>query len=403
LYSHLHSEDFYHSIDKRVKRGKVWRGETMQKAKDGTCFWIISSILPIIDKKSKTITSYFTISADITDKKLAEEKEKLALTELTKSKNRFSLLLENQTDLVIIRNEVGVRKYVNRAFCAFFGNPPDFFIGTNYKTHFPQSQLYTNTYETLSFENPKITFQEVLKNAENQTRWIKWDGVALFDENQKITEILSIGHDITELKEKEFQNAKYIAQFEEMAFKNSHKFRGPLSNIIGILNLYESDDVSLDETVEMNNWIKSAVKELDVASVELTSFIDLYHKERKSLENKTEASIDFDIAKSKHLNWKYKIKNFLDGESSLTRIEAVSHQVSDLGKWYYGEGKIKYGHLPAMQEFETEHKTLHETIAEILQLKATGDLEKVQQKYRQLQKISDKIFLLLDEAERAMK
>jgi PAS domain S-box-containing protein len=403
LYSNFHSDDFYNSINKRLKRGKVWRGETKQKAKDGTLFWIISSILPIIDKKSKTTTSYFTISADITDKKLAEEKEKLAVTELTKSQNRFSLLLENQTDLVIIRNETGIRKYVNRAFCDFFGKDSDFFIETNYKTHLPQSQLYTKTFETLSFENPKISFQEVLKNAKNETRWIKWDGVALFDDNQKITEILSIGHDITELKEKEFQNAKYIAQFEEMAFKNSHKFRGPLSNIIGILNLFESDDISENETLEMNDWIKNAINDLDNASVELTSFIDLYHKESKSLENKTEASVDFDIAKSKHLNWKYKIKNFLDGSSSLTRIEAVSYQISDLGKWYYGEGKAKYGHLPSMQEFETEHKILHQIIAEILQLRAIGNPEKVELKYKLLQKTSDKIFLLLDEAERAMK
>jgi PAS domain S-box-containing protein len=403
LYSAFHLDDFYDNINKRLKRGKVWRGETQQKAKDGTYFWIISSILPIIDKKSRETISYFTISADITDKKLAEEKEKLAVAELSKSQNRFSLLLENQTDLIIIRNGIGVRKYVNRAFCNFFGKDSEFFIGTNYKTHFPQSEYYTNSYEALSYENPKITFQEVLKNEKGEKRWIKWDGIALFDENQKITEILSIGHDITELKEKEFQNAKYIAQFEEMAFKNSHKFRGPLSNIIGILNLYESDDVSQNETVEMNNWIKSAIHDLDNASVELTSFINLYHQESKSDKNNTEVSMDFDIAKSKHLNWKYKIKNFLDGESSLTRIEAVSHQVSELGKWYYGVGKMKYGHLASMQEFETEHRILHETTAEILQLRAVGNLDKMQLKYKLLQKTSDKIFLLLDEAERAMK
>jgi PAS domain S-box-containing protein len=402
LYSNFHPDDFYETIDKKLKKGKVWRGETQQKAKDGTSFWIISSILPITNEKNK-ITSYFTISADITDKKRAEEKEKLAVIELTKSQNRFGLLLENQTDLIIIRNEKGIRNYVNKAFCDFFGKDSELFIGTNYKTHFRQSSYYIDSYESLSYENPKITFQEVLKNAKDEKRWIKWDGVALFDDNQKITEILSIGHDITELKEKEFQNAKYIAQFEEMAFKNSHKFRGPLSNIIGILNLYESDDVSLDETPEMNNWIKSAVNDLDTASVELTTFINLYYEESKINDKNTEVSIDFDIAKSKHLNWKYKIKNFLDGESSLTRIEAVSHQVSELGKWYYGEGKTKYGHLPSMQEFETEHILLHETMSEMLQLRAVGDLDKMEIKYKLLQKTSDKIFLLLDESERAMK
>jgi PAS domain S-box-containing protein len=402
FYSKFHSDDFYDSINKRLKRGKVWRGETQQKAKDGTSFWIISSILPIMDKKSK-ITSYFTISSNITDKKLAEEKEKLAVEKLTKSQNRFSLLLENQTDLIIIRNQTGIRNYVNQAFCTFFGHDSDYYIGTNYKTHSPQSSYYTNNFETLCYENPKITFQEVLKSAKDEKRWIKWDGVALFDDHKNVTEILSIGHDITELKEKEFQNAKYIAQFEEMAFKNSHKFRGPLSNIIGILNLYETDDISQKETIEMNNWVKSAVKDLNKASVELTSFIDLYHKESKSLQNKTDVSVDFDIAKSKHLNWKYKIKNFLDGNSSLTYIEAVSHQVSDLGKWYYDEGKTKYGHLAPMQEFEKEHKILHQTTAEILEIKVIGDLEGVQQKYKLLQKTSDKIFLLLNEAERAAK
>lgn len=110
-------------------------------------------------------------------------------------------------------------------------------------------------------------------------------------------------------------------------------------------------------------------------------------------------TIDFSQARFKHLNWKFRIRNFLDGKESLTAEQALSHHHCDLGKWFYAEGKAKYGHLPSIKKFEGEHEALHNTVKEIQQLKVKGHAEKAEVLYKNLVTISDNIVRLLDEAE----
>jgi PAS domain S-box-containing protein len=401
LNADSHSESFYENIRIELKNNKVWRGEVKNKTKEGNYFWMISTILPLYDLENK-IVKFFIISSDITAKKLAEDKEKKAIKELTENEKRLRLLLENQIDLVVISDKGGKRKFVNQSFCNFFGKEKEYFIGTNYRTQDPENviQSYLNIFDSLTHENPKIITLDILENTEEEKRWIQWDEVALFDEKQKITEILSIGHDITELKEIEFQNANYIAQFEEMAFKNSHKFREPLDNLIQTINNYDLQNSDKQEITQMNVLIKNTLDDLDTASRELSTFINSYHAENKLLRENINFNTDFETAKSMHLNWKYKIKNFFEGSSSLTYNQAVSEQISDLGKWFYNVGKAKYGHLTAMQEFEKEHKKMHEVVAEVIVLKKTGNQENADIKFKELQQISDKIIFLLDESAR---
>lgn len=404
LKSDYHSNSFYENINKTLTSGNVWRGESKIKTKSGNSFWIVSSILPILNPDS-SITKYLTVSADITDKKNAEEKERSAIEKLIKNENRLQFLLENQIDLIVITDKSGIRKYVNQSFCNFFGKDKNYYVGTNYKTLDPENVIesYVKTFESLSYNNPKITTLDVLDNANGETKWIEWNEVAFFDSEKNITEILSIGHDVSELKQMEFQNANYIAQFEEMAFKNSHKFRGPLSNIIGITNLFDDNSLKNDEIKEFANLIKISADNLDAASQEMSLFINMYHSDKNHQKDKPNIDVDFDDARSKHLNWKYKIRNFLDGTGSLTSKQAISHINCDTGKWYYSQGKVKYGHIESMQKFELEHKKIHNQVIEILNLKSIDENELAENKYKELLQTSDKIILLLDEAEAIVK
>ncbi|WP_394760318.1 PAS domain S-box protein [Flavobacterium sp.] len=397
LKSDYHGQEFYENINKTIISGKVWRGESNIKTKNGSDFWIVSSILPVKNSNGN-ITKFLTVSSDITDKKTIEGKEKLAVEKLSKSEKRFSLLLENQTDLITITDKYGNRKYANKAFCDFFGKDKDYFIGTNYKTLDPSivDEFYLKLFDSISYENPKITVVILRVNSLGQKRWIKWDEIAFFDTNKEVVEILSIGHDITEMKENEFQNANYIAQFEELAFKNSHHFRKPLTNIIGVIDLIDEDS-NLFEINELLDIIKTEISDLDSSSKELSNFINTYSK--NNIHHQEVFNIDFIDAKLKHLKWKYKIRHFLDGEGSLTENQAVSHYHCDFGKWYYSEGKDKYGHIESVKKLEFQHEKLHLLVTEIINLKAKGEIQKAEKKYQELVATSDKIVLLLDESE----
>jgi PAS domain S-box-containing protein len=310
----------------------------------------------------------------------------------------LGLLLEHQTDLIVSSDKFGTRNYVNQAFCDFFGHDKDYFIGTNYRTLNPENvdQFYLRVFDSISFDNPKITITIIRENALGQKRWIKWDEIGFFNADKEVIEILSIGHDITEMKENEFQNANYIAQFEELAFKNSHHFRKPLSNILGVINLIDNESTE-EEISELLSIIKTEIIDLDSSSQELSNFINLHSKSIK--HDKEVFNIDFINAKLMHLKWKYKIKHFLDGQGSLSESQAVSPLESDFGKWYYNEGKQKYGHLESVRKLEIQHEKMHQLVREILILQKENKKDLAEEKYKQLVRISDKIIILLDESE----
>lgn len=81
LKSEYHDDAFYQNIAETISSGKVWGGESKIRTKDDLSFWISSSILPVLNDKGE-IVKYLTISTDVTDRKKAEEKEKVAIKRL---------------------------------------------------------------------------------------------------------------------------------------------------------------------------------------------------------------------------------------------------------------------------------------------------------------------------------
>ena len=110
--------------------------------------------------------------------------------------------------------------------------------------------------------------------------------------------------------------------------------------------------------------------------------------------------LDFTLARNKHLLWKSKLRDFLDGKSTLTATEATSHKDCALGKWVYSTGMEQFGHLPAMQRLETLHKQLHELIREIITAKTAGDAQRAEQGLAQVEVLSAEIVSLLSDLER---
>lgn len=110
-------------------------------------------------------------------------------------------------------------------------------------------------------------------------------------------------------------------------------------------------------------------------------------------------TFDFDAAKMKHSSWKLKMQGFIDGTSSMSESEAVSHRDCQLGKWLYSDGLSKYGNLSLMQELERVHTELHAYVKDIVVLKKAGDLEGAKSKFQSLSSSSSRIIELLDKLE----
>lgn len=112
-----------------------------------------------------------------------------------------------------------------------------------------------------------------------------------------------------------------------------------------------------------------------------------------------DSGFDFSSAKSAHLAWKARVRSFLDGKQSLTREEAVSHHDCALGKWYYSEALNRYSDIAEIHAIEHPHKQLHALIKAIVNERESGNTERAEQLYNEIEPLSNEIIALLNNVE----
>lgn len=71
LKSGHHSPEFYRNIWKTISAGTVWQGDICNRAKDGTLYWVSSTIVPFLDGRKRPY-QYIAIRKDISHVKETE-------------------------------------------------------------------------------------------------------------------------------------------------------------------------------------------------------------------------------------------------------------------------------------------------------------------------------------------
>jgi PAS domain S-box-containing protein len=284
INSGYHTKEFIKELWTTIANGKVWKGEIKNKAKDGTVYWVDTTIVPFLDKDNKPY-QYVAIRSDITDRKKGEEEIKKTLKEI--SDYRYAL---DESAIIAITDQKGIITHVNDNFCKISKYSSKELIGQDHRIinsgHHP-NEFIKELWTTIA--NGKVWKGEIKNKAKDGTvYWVDTTIVPFLNSIGKPYQYVAIRSDITERKKVEDQikksNEKTIEYAHILEQKNvqlidfcnivSHNLRAPLINISMLVDYIEQSSNEAEQR-EVIGKIKPVVNHLMEVFNELVESIQI--------------------------------------------------------------------------------------------------------------------------------
>lgn len=278
LKSGFHSPKFYKTLWKTISNGNLWRGEIKNRAKDGTFYWVDTSITPIFGS-DKEIESYIAVRFLITDKKDLEESKKEILNiledveaekeKVEEAKSKNEALLASIGDGIFATDTQKRIMIVNRSAEEMLGWREQEAIG---KDLFRVVTVVDEKGDVLPRNDRlvQLALRTGKKTSNSTYSYVRKDGttfpVAVTASpvvlNKKIIGAIIVFRDIT--KEKEMDRAK-----SEFVLLASHQLRTPLSSLNWYIEMVLEEEVG-----KLTPDQKKYLEKISHSSRRMTTLVD---------------------------------------------------------------------------------------------------------------------------------
>ncbi len=224
INSGYHPVSFFEELWSTVSQGKIWQGEVRNKAKDGSYYWVDTTIVPFLDEKGKPY-QYLAIRRNISQRKKTEQ-------ELKDIHDRLFFHIENSPLAFIEWNDqVRPTAWSKRAEEIFGWTEMEVmserfdWFSKIYEEDLPWVERISKQLVNGEVQRTNIRHRNVTK--EGRVIWCEWFNSVLRDENGKMITLMSLVQDITERKKAEedlLQSQLRLNQAQEIAHFGNWEF-----------------------------------------------------------------------------------------------------------------------------------------------------------------------------------
>ncbi|MFE8697422.1 EAL domain-containing protein [Cytobacillus sp. FJAT-53684] len=224
LNSGYHDKNFFKEMWNTIKNGEIWESEVRNRAKDGSYYWVKTTIVPFKDQEGQPIM-HIAIRTDITEGKIAQEKLVEAL------QNDFSHVVNSLNNLIfkVAKDKLGKFIYIlNEGKLAYqLGLDNEKMHGKQPEEVFSSeiASMLVQKYE-LAFLGKPVTYNYAYRNRQLLTY------LSPIYREGKVVEIIGCINDITELHHVQ-EEVEFMAFHDLLtSLPNRRKFCDDLNHLM---------------------------------------------------------------------------------------------------------------------------------------------------------------------------